>query len=132
MRSSDGLRVPLRIDQQGTFYTLYFTPTREGKYELNVQYDGNPLPNMPIRAIANAPTVQSSEHLKVEVHGRGSFEARVNEEVEFTIDASKTLVSNHSMPIVRLSGVQADIEVRIRQLEPNVFRCSYIPTIAGK
>ena len=110
---------------------MAFTATREGKYEITVTYDGNPLPNMPIRAIANSANFNASEHLKVEVHGRGSYEAKVNEEAEFTIDASKALLASNGVPVVRLTGVQSDIEVRIRQIENNVFRCSYVPTASG-
>jgi hypothetical protein len=132
IRSADGLRVPLRIDQQGQIYSLHFTATREGKYDLTISYDGNPLPNMPIRAIANSASFNASEHLKVEVHGRGSYEGKVNEDAEFTIDASKALIASNGMPVVRLTGVQTDIEVRIRQIEQNIFRCSYVPTIAGR
>ena len=132
IRGTDGLRVPLRIDQQGAFHTLYFTATREGRYDITITYDGNPLPNMPIRAVAGSASFNSSEHLRVEVHGRGSQEAKVNEETEFIIDASKASSSGSGMPVVRLTGVQADIEVRIRQMENNVFRCVYVPTAAGE
>ena len=111
---------------------MNFTATREGKYDINITYDGNPLPNMPIRGIANSSNIISNEHLKVEVHGDGSYEAKVNEEAEFTIDASKASVHGTGMPIVRLTGVQSDVEVRIRQTEPNIFLCSYIPTSPGK
>lgn len=124
--------MPIRIDQQGTIYTLSFTAIREGKYDINITYDGNPLPNMPIRATAGAASSHSSEHLKVEVHGRGSYEAKVNEEAEFTIDASKASTHGTGIPVVRLTGVQADVEVRVRQIEQNVFHCSYVPTAPGK
>ncbi|CAM4758481.1 unnamed protein product [Rotaria magnacalcarata] len=127
----DGLRVPIRIDQQGTIYTVSFTAVREGKYDVTINYDQNPLPNMPIKAIASSSSTNLGEHLKVEVRGHGSYEAKVNEEAEFTIDASKTLSQGTSMPIVRLTGVQADVEVRIRQVENNIFLCSYIPTAPG-
>ena len=130
--ATDGLRIPIRIDQQGTFYTLSFTATREGKYDINITYDGNPLPNMPIRGIAASSNTTSNEHLQIEVHGHGSYEAKVNEEAEFTIDASKVSTQGGGMPVVRLTGVQADLEVRIRQVEPNIFLCSYIPTAPGK
>ena len=129
--TADGLRVPLRLDQQGAFSTLSFTATRVGKYDITITYDGNPLPNMPIRGIAASPNVIPNEHLKVEVHGRGSYEAKVNEEAEFTIDTSKTSAHGAGMPVVRLTGVQADVEVRIRQIEANIFLCSYIPTAPG-
>ncbi|UJR31815.1 hypothetical protein I4U23_019292 [Adineta vaga] len=128
---TDGLRVPIRIDQQGTIYTLSFTAIREGKYDISITYDGNPLPNMPLRATASTASTHSSEHLKVEVHGRGSYEAKVNEEAEFTIDASKASTHGTGIPVVRLTGVQADVEVRVRQIEHNIFHCSYVPTAPG-
>jgi hypothetical protein len=87
---------------------------------------------MPIRGFVGSSNTISNEHLKVEVHGHGSYEAKVNEETEFTIDASKASTYGAGMPIVRLTGVQADVEVRIQQMEPNVFLCSYIPTSPGK
>jgi len=129
---TDGLRVPIRIDQQGAIYTLSFTAIREGKYDITITYDGNPLPNMPLRATASTAGVHSGEHLKVEVHGRGSYEAKVNEEAEFTIDASKTSTHATGIPVVRLTGVQADVEVRVRQMENNVFLCSYIAVAPGE
>ena len=98
-----------------------------------VTYDQNPLPNMPIRAIAASANTNLGEHLKIEVRGYGSYEAKVNEEAEFTIDASKTSnQANSSTPIVRLTGVQSDIDVRIREIESNVFLCSYVATVPGK
>ena len=108
IRSTDGLRLPLRFEQQGTVHTLHFTAIREGKYDITVTYDGNPLPNMPIRAVTSSTTVNNnaSDHLKVEVQGRGSYEAKVNEEAEFIVDASKTLTYGAGMPVVRLTGVQ--------------------------
>lgn len=130
--SHDGLRIPIRIDQQSTIYIVSFTVIREGKYDMTITYDQNPLPNMPIKVIASSSSANLGEHLKVEVRGHGSYEARVNEEAEFTIDASKTLTQSPSMPIVRLTGVQSDVEVRIRQVENNVFLCSYVPTAPGK
>lgn len=87
---------------------------------------------MPIKGIAGSSNTTLNEHLQVEVHGRGSYEAKVNEEAEFTIDASKASTQSSGMPVVRLTGVQADLEVRIRQIESNVFLCSYIPTAPGK
>jgi hypothetical protein len=86
---------------------------------------------MPIRLIAS---YVSSEHPKIAVTGRGLHEARVNEEAEFTIDTSKVSIDNTTKPIVRLTGPQSDVEVRIRQLEKrrHMFLCSYKPTLPGK
>lgn len=86
---------------------------------------------MPIRGIANSSNTIPMEHMKVEVHGRGSYEAKVYEEAEFSIDASKTAGHGAGMPVVRLTGVQSDVEVRIRQTEANIFLCSYIATAPG-
>jgi hypothetical protein len=86
---------------------------------------------MPIRIIASSVGL---EPLRVGVYGRGSYEARVNEEVEFFIDASRASNPGTNKLIVRLTGKQTDIDVRIRQIEKNrnIFICSYKPTIPGR
>jgi len=131
IRGVDNSSIPLRIDQQGFLSTLSFTVEREGEYDLTITYAGNPLPNMPIRIIASSIGL---EPLRVGVYGRGSYEARVNEEVEFFIDASRASNPGTNKLIVRLTGKQIDIDVRIRQIEKNrnIFICSYKPTIPGR
>ncbi|CAF0927406.1 unnamed protein product, partial [Didymodactylos carnosus] len=126
VRDIDG-RIPIRLDQQGSLYTVSFTAVREGKYDINVTYDNNLLPNMPLRAIATNVSGQS-DHIKVEVYGRGSHEARVNEEAEFTIDGTK---AGSGIPSVRLTGTKSDVDIRIKSLENNVYSCSYIPSVPG-
>ncbi|CAF1050339.1 unnamed protein product [Adineta ricciae] len=130
VRSADSTCIPLRIDQQGTLSTLTFTARRDGEYDMSITHAGRLLPKMPIRIVA---TTASSEPLRVGIYGRGSYEARVNEEVEFFIDASRAPVQNSNQLNVRLSGKQADIDVRIRQIEKNrnIFICSYKATIPG-
>lgn len=127
----DKSSVPVRIDQHGSLMTLSFTIEQEGEYDLTVTYAAHPLPNMPVRIVAGTA---GSEPLRVGVYGRGSYEARVNEEVEFFIDASRALNHGTHKLIVRLTGKQADIDVRIRQIEKNrnIFICSYKPTIPGR
>lgn len=123
--------IPLHLDQHGTVYTLKFTILHEGKYTLTVSYADHLLPGMPIRIIAHSIT---TEHAKVKVYGRGLTEARVNEEVEFTIDASKTSSEKKTQPIVRLSNSDRNIDVRIRETEKqrNVFLCSYKAMFPGR
>lgn len=131
VRGVDSSCLPLRIDQQGTLATLIFTARREGEYDMTVSHAAQPLPHMPIRITALAA---SSEPLRVGIYGRGSYEARVNEDVEFFIDASRAPSHASNQLVVRLTGKQADIDVRIRQIEKNrnVFICSYKATIPGK
>ena len=130
VRSVDSTCIPMRIDQQGTLSTLTFTARRDGEYDMAITHAGRLLPKMPIRIVA---TTASSEPLRVGIYGRGSYEARVNEEVEFFIDASRAPVQNSNQLNVRLSGKQTDIDVRIRQIEKNrnIFICSYKATIPG-
>jgi hypothetical protein len=127
----DNNSIPIRIDQQGTLYTLSFTLIREGQYDLTITYADQPLPNMPIRLIAGLVV---TDHSKVEVYGGGLYEARVHEEAEFTIDASKASIDNTSKPIVRLTSQQADFAIQVRLIEKHrhVFHCSYTPTLPGK
>ncbi|CAF0887782.1 unnamed protein product [Adineta steineri] len=130
IQGADNGSIPLRIDQQGHVSTLNFTARREGEYDLTITHASIPLPNMPIRVVAISA---SSEPLKVGIYGRGSYEARVNEEVEFFIDASRAPHTSSSKLVVRLTGKQTDIDVRIRQIEKNrnIFICSYKPTVPG-
>jgi filamin len=131
VRSVESAYLPLRIDQQGPLSTLTLTARREGEYDLTISHAAHPLPNMPIRIVAVSA---SSEPLRVGIYGRGSYEARVNEDVEFFIDASRAPAHASNQLVVRLTGKQADIDVRIRQIEKNrnIFICSYKATIPGK
>lgn len=52
--------IPIRIEQQNAIYTLSFTPTREGHYDLIITYGDHRLPNMPIRLIASSGTSDHS------------------------------------------------------------------------
>ncbi|CAF3681830.1 unnamed protein product [Rotaria sp. Silwood1] len=130
IRGVDNTFIPLRIDQQDSLAILSFTILRDGKYDLTITYANNSLLNMPIRIIS---TSISLDFVKVKVHGRGSYEARINEETEFIIDTSQASNSNINKPIVRLIGTQTDVEVRIHQNEKNknIFHCSYKPIIPG-
>ncbi|CAF3984512.1 unnamed protein product, partial [Rotaria sp. Silwood1] len=114
IRGVDNTFIPLRIDQQDSLGILSFTILRDGKYDLTITYANNSLLNMPIRIIS---TSISLDFVKVKVHGRGSYEARINEETEFIIDTSQASNSNINKPIVRLIGTQTDVEVRIHQNE---------------
>jgi filamin len=131
MRDGDNNCVPLRIDQQDPLSILSFTAIREGKYELLISFAGNSLPNMPIQIIASSVPAEPSI---VEVQGRGSHEARVNEKSEFTVDTSQTPSQESIKPIIRLTDGQTNIDVRIRPIEKNKhnFLCSYKPIIPGR
>jgi len=122
--------IPIDLTQQGTIYTLKFTVHNEGRYDLTVIYANQLLPSMPIRIDAQSMT---QDYTKVKVFGQGLVEARVNEQIEFTIDASKFSNEKVSKPIVRLTNSDRTINVRIQEFDkhPNVFRCSYKPTFPG-
>lgn len=129
IQSIDNNSIPIRVDQQGTLYTLSFTLIREGQYELIITYANQLLPNMPIRLIAGLNVV---DHSKVEVYGLGLYEARVHEEAAFTIDVSKASIDNISKPIVRLSNQQTDVTVQLIEKHRHVFLCTYTPALPGK
>jgi hypothetical protein len=129
IQSVDNNSIPIRIDQQGTIYTLNFILIREGQYDLTITYEDQPLSNMPMRLIAG---LFVSDHSKVEVYGLGLYEARIHEEAEFTIDVSKASIDNTSKPIVRLTNQQTDVAIQITEKHRQVFLCSYTPTLPGK
>ena len=131
IRNVDNVPMPLRIDRQNSLSIVSFSAIREGSFDLTITFANHALPGMPIHVLANPV---SSKQLKVVVYGRGSTEARVNEEAEFTIDTSQTSIYSASKPIVRLIGTQNDVEVHICQIKTNknLFFCTYKPVIPGK
>lgn len=132
IRGEDNILISSHIDQQESSSSsiLTFTIPKDGKYDLTLRYAGHLLPNMPIRILSTSLPI---ENLKVKVYGHGSYEARVNNEAEFTIDVTSGINPLNKKPIVKLIGSQTDIDIRVHQNEKNrnIFHCSYKPTLPG-
>lgn len=83
----------------------------------------------------NSTSLMSSYKLtdstRIELNGRGLYEATINRESEFLIDASSA--SDFSgYPEIRLTGNKCDIDVKTVKLVHNVYRCFYYPLVEGK
>lgn len=120
-------KLPLRLSNQGSIYSLSFTALYEGEYMIHLLWDNQPLPNTPILA----KTSQQSDLNKIEISGYGLHEAKINQEADFIIDGSRVGGELHTLPEIKFTGTRCDIEVRIIQIGHNIYRCVYVPQIPG-
>jgi filamin len=98
-----------------------------GEFQLFIYFADLLLPQSPIKAIVNENS-QSSECATVVLRGHGLAGARVGEESEFTIDGTD---AGNGQPEVTLTGVKADIPVKVSQISSKVFKAIYTPSIQG-
>jgi filamin len=124
--SPNGNKLPLRLLNQGSLYTLTFTPVYEGEYKIQLTWDAHALPNTPLIAKCD----QMSDPSKIQVKGVGIKEAKINQEAEFIIDGSRA-GNLFGFPEIKLAGTKTDIDVKMQQISHNVFRCTYTPYIPG-
>ncbi|CAF0909290.1 unnamed protein product [Brachionus calyciflorus] len=120
-------KLPLRLTNQGTLYTLNFSALYEGEYKIHLLWDNQALPNTPI----TARTSQQFDLNRIEVNGYGIHEAKINQETDFIIDGSRAGGDLHGLPEIRFTGTRCDIDVRLQQIGHNIYRCSYVPQIPG-
>ena len=106
---------------------MCFRPKSEGDYQIFIYFSDFLLPQTPIHAIVSENS-QTSECATVVLRGHGLAGARVGEESEFTIDGSD---AGNGQPEVTLTGVKADIAVKVTQISTKVFKAVYTPTIQG-
>ncbi|XP_022254060.1 filamin-B-like isoform X2 [Limulus polyphemus] len=108
-------------------YMLHFTPPVPGQYYLYLYYADIPLPKSPYLAFAKAgqPVL---DHTRVILRGHGLKGGKVGEEAQFCIDG---LEAGPGSPEVKLSGVKADIQVRLLPQGNNAYKAVYTPTVPG-
>ena len=80
---------------------------------------------------SNLTQYKLADSSTIELNGRGLYEAIVNKESEFLIDASNANDLG-GYPEIRLTGNKCDIDVKTVKLVHNVYRCSYYPLVEGK
>ena len=122
----NGTKLPFKLHNQSQIYTLTFTALFEGEYKLQMYYENHLIPNMPVVA----KTVKEIDLNKIEVHGLGLHEAKINQEYEFVIDGSRA-GDLHGMPEIRMAGTRCDVDVRVQQMGHNIYKCSYIAQVPG-
>ncbi|CAG2105929.1 unnamed protein product [Medioppia subpectinata] len=111
----------------GHKFRICFRPKTEGEYQIFIYFSDLLLPQTPIQAIVSEGS-QTSECATVVLRGHGLAGARVGEESEFTIDGTD---AGNGQPEVTLTGVKADIPVKVTQISAKVFKAVYMPSIQG-
>ncbi|KAK3589648.1 hypothetical protein CHS0354_015146 [Potamilus streckersoni] len=124
--SGPGGKISSHIEEQSGGRTLVkFTPEDEGNHYIHLFWSDLSLPNSPYHGYA-VPVAMDAN--KVILTGRGLKEAIVREEAEFVIDGSQ---AGKGSPEVSLSGVRAEVNVKVISLGNGRYRCHYIPIIPG-
>ena len=117
--------------RDGTF-DLIIKPQECGVHVLQIKYNEEHVPESPFFVNINETKevyLQDETNL-IDLNGVGLTEAKLNQETDFIIDASRAS-EEVSMPDIKLAGNICDIDVKIMQLGHNIYRCSYIPQIPG-
>ncbi|XP_071159079.1 filamin-B-like isoform X3 [Mytilus edulis] len=104
--------------------TMTFTPEQEGNHYIHLQWSKLALPKSPLLGYA----VHGRQDNKVILTGRGLKEASVREEAEFNIDGTQ---AGPGTPEVTLTGVKAEIPVKVIAIAQGKYRCQYVPVIPG-
>ncbi|XP_052706918.1 filamin-C-like isoform X4 [Crassostrea angulata] len=125
-----GSSLPVSLSDNYGQMMVGFIPREEGNHYIHLYWSEVALPNSPFLGYA-VPTFSDAN--KVILTGRGLKEAIVREEAEFIIDGSQAGPEYHqnSAPEVSLTGVRAEINVKVVSLGGGKHRCTYIPVVPG-
>ncbi|KAI1285885.1 Filamin-A [Halotydeus destructor] len=117
-----------RVEQTGSSkYKLSITPLVEGTYEISLYFADHLVPKSPFKCIANEPA-SNSECATVVLRGHGLAGARVGEETEFIIDGNE---AGNGKPDITLTGMKADIPVKVSQVSAKLYKANYTPSVQG-
>jgi len=100
-----------------------------GERYLSIYFADHLLPKSPLVCVTNEAMSNGSECATVVLRGHGLAGARVGEETEFVIDGNEAGVGQ---PEITLTGVKADIPIKVTQLSQKVFKATYTPSIQGQ
>nr|XP_034327978.1 filamin-C isoform X4 [Crassostrea gigas] len=125
-----GSSLPVSLSDNYGQMVVGFIPREEGNHYIHLYWSDVALPNSPFLGYA-VPTFSDAN--KVILTGRGLKEAIVREEAEFIIDGSQAGPEYHQnrAPEVSLTGVRAEINVKVVSLGGGKHRCTYIPVVPG-
>ncbi|XP_061194598.1 filamin-A-like isoform X4 [Saccostrea echinata] len=126
-----GSAVPATVTDSYGQTLVAFVPKEEGNHYIHLYWSDVALPNSPFLGYA-VPAFSDAN--KVILTGRGLKEATVREEAEFVIDGSQAgpeYLQQNSAPEVTLTGVRAEINVKVVNLGGGKHRCTYIPVVPG-
>ncbi|XP_078312685.1 filamin-C-like isoform X3 [Crassostrea virginica] len=122
--------LPVSVTDNYGQVVVAFVPKDEGNHYIHLHWSDVPLPKSPFLGYA-VPAFSDAN--KVILTGRGLKEATVREEAEFIIDGSQAgpEYQQNSAPEVSLTGVRAEINVKVVSLGGGKHRCNYIPVVPG-
>ncbi|XP_016373545.1 filamin-A-like isoform X1 [Sinocyclocheilus rhinocerous] len=102
-----------------------FIPRDKGPYEVELTYDGAPIPGSPFPVEAIAPTDPS----KVRCSGPGLERAKVGEPGQFVVDCTNAGPAELTIEIISDNGTEA--EVHIQDNGDGTYTITYIPLYPG-
>ncbi|XP_028309662.1 filamin-A isoform X6 [Gouania willdenowi] len=102
-----------------------FIPREEGPYQVELTYDGAPIPGSPYTPTAYPATDPS----KVLCSGPGLERAKVGEKGEFVVDCTNAGPAELTIEIISDSGTEA--EVHIQDNGDGTYTITYIPLYPG-
>lgn len=106
---------------------ISFTPRLEGTYQLRLNFGDFAIPRSPFVAICGHHR-NIDEFATVALRGQGLGGARVDEETEFVLDGTD---AGPGEPVITLTGVKADIPIKVTRISDRIFRATYTPPIQG-
>ena len=133
----DGEIADAPVEQTSAHKFRLTVPSRtDGEYSLSLYFADHLLPSSPITCYTHEPHhitnhnhATSGECATVVLRGHGLAGARVGEETEFVIDGND---AGNGQPDITLTGVKADIPIRVTQVSHNVFKATYTPSVPGE
>ncbi|XP_051516060.1 filamin-A-like [Myxocyprinus asiaticus] len=122
-----GKSVPCKVEPGLSPETsqVRFIPRDKGPYEVELTYDGAPIPGSPFPVKAVAPTDPS----KVRCSGPGLERAKVGETGQFVVDCTNAGPAELTIEIISDNGTEA--EVHIQDNGDGTYTITYIPLYPG-
>ncbi|XP_041952722.1 filamin-A isoform X1 [Alosa sapidissima] len=122
-----GKAVPCKVEPGLSPETsqVRFIPRDKGPYEVELTYDGAPIPGSPFAVEAVPPTDAS----KVRCSGPGLERAKVGETGQFVVDCTNAGPAELTIEIISDNGTEA--EVHIQDNGDGTYTITYIPLYPG-
>ena len=117
----DGVKEPCNVEPCGdNKYKVSYTPTSAGDHTVVVEYAKGPIKDSPF-------TVGVCDPFAVKAFGKGLESATVNEEAEFTVDATE---AGEGALGILIEGPE-ETNVNCVGVEDGTFKVTYVPNMAG-
>ncbi|XP_052216594.1 filamin-A-like isoform X3 [Dreissena polymorpha] len=125
--SPDG-RLPVNIRKPEPGHVqVGFTAKVEGDHYIHLYWSSVPLDKSPILAYCPGPVLPVN-HAHVNVVGEGAQLARATVPAEFIVDGKK---AGPGIPRVRMTGVKTDVDVEMRAMKYDRYKCKYAAPYPG-